>query len=177
MLYDYTYGGDMDATHAFPDGERSLMTKNGSEIMVTVKNGVVTEFKAIDFKKEKEKLVAEDDYCAKGYFYGQMYFLYGNDSYDNLANNIKLKNLEGEIKTLNGGGGFYVYKEDNKYIVMENYGEETFVGPIFGQVDFVFNEYGRFLTGRPNESPYKEVIMKVDNCMLIYYNKDYISFK
>jgi hypothetical protein len=173
MIYKYIES-EAIFVDKFPDGEFELTTKNNSKIKISVADGALNDLivhNREDFLKN-EKETSEDNYCVKGMFYGLMYYLYGKEQYRNVAKDIKIKNLRGEIEELSDEG-FYVYREGNNYIALENYGEDVIIGPIFGQVDFVFDKYGRNLVDvslDPEKEHCRPTAISVKDCLLIYHD-------
>jgi hypothetical protein len=141
MIYGYAEG-EMYVIYKFPDGEYIFTTKNNSKIKVSVTDGILDYLIVYDeesFRRNEKKVDENNYYCIKGIHYGLNYYLYDKKQYKNMANKIKIKNIRGEVEDLSDID-FYVYKEKDDYIILFNYGEETILGPSYGQVNFWFDE-------------------------------------
>jgi hypothetical protein len=178
------YYGESDTAFVdkFPDGEFELVTRNNSKIKVNVADGMLNNLIVYDeesFRKNEKKVDENNYYCENGIFRGLRYYLYEKNHYKDLAKNVKIKNLEGETHTL-ADHGFSLYKEENKYIVLENYWEETILGPIYGREDYGFSTQNRWLLNI-NKSPKRDsngaAVLSVENCLLLSHDKNVVELE
>jgi hypothetical protein len=187
-IYDNMIFNDVISETAFiekfPDGEFELLTENNSKIRVNVTNGRLNSLVALDEEsfRRNEKKVGSFIYCEKGFFYAIRYYIYGEKQYRNIAANVELKYPDGRIGRLSDA--FYMYREGDKYIILEDYGEETLVGPIPGNAEIWFDaKSGRLVDnlrrryGNESEEHTEPTVLRIKDCLLLFHNEDYVKMK